>query len=317
MSKKPLLVRVLLPFGVAGLLLAGCSSPADTPPSGDEPAATASDTLRVNWGGFPETWEPGSQAMEPGYMRIPYETLVLREKDGSILPNLATEWEFGDGAKSLTLQLRDDVVFHDGATFNAEAVVANVEYVRDEVGGQFGGPLKAAVESVEADDEFTVTFNFTRPFGTFLALLSQRNLPMGSPDAIESGSIKTEPVGTGPWAYDADNSTPGSTMHFAEFADYWGEMPPFKNVEAYAIADTTAASAAVLAGDIDLTDSELEELPRIESASNVDQITYPAIRNNVNFIDRGPDGVVGDQKVREALCYAMDAQVVADLGHKI
>lgn len=313
-NTKKTLLKAVVPLGIAGLLLAGCSGGSAPAESGGGASAAVSDTLRVNWGALPQSWEPGSQQMEPGTMRIPYETLVLRQKDGTILPNLATEWTFGEGATSLTLQLRDDVVFHDGTPFNAEAVVANVEYVRDVVGGQFGGPLKAGVESVVADGEYTVTFNFTRPYGTFLALLSQRNLPMGSPAAIADGSIKTNPVGTGPWAYDEAQSTSGSKMYFAEFADYWGEKPGFANVELFAIADDTAATAALLAGDIDVTDTEPDELPRFDSAANVDYFDYPAIRNNINFIDRAPGGVFGDEQVRQALCLAMDAEVVAELG---
>lgn len=309
MSRKSMWMKALVPLSVAGLLLTGCSGGS----GGDAPAASVSDTLRVNWGGFPETWEPGSQAMEPGYMRVPYETLVLREKDGTILPNLATEWQFGEGAKSLTLTLRDDVTFHDGTPFNAEAVKTNIEYVRDVVGGQFGGPL-GAIESVEAVDETTVQIAFSRPFGTFLDLLSQRNLPMGSPTAIEDGSIKTHPVGTSPWAYDESQSVEGTRMFFGEFEDYWGEKPGFANIELYGIADDTAATAALLAGDLDVTDTELDELPRIEAAPNADSFDYPAIRINLNFFDRGDGGLFADQRVREALCYAIDGDVIANLS---
>lgn len=311
MSKKSILMKSLVPLSIAGLLLTGCSGGSSSEGGGS--SAAASDTLRVNWGGFPETWAPGSQAMEPGYMRVPYETLVLREKDGTILPNLATEWQFGEGAKSLTLTLRDDVTFHDGTAFNAEAVKANVEYVRDVVGGQFGGPL-SAVESIEVVDDTHVTLNFSRPWGTFLDLLSQRNLPMGSPAAIADGSIETHPVGTSPWAYDESQSVEGTRMFFAEFADYWGEKPGFANVELYAIADDTAATAALLAGDIDVTDTELEELPRIESAANADFFDYPAIRVNLNFFDRGEGGMFADPQVRQALCLAIDNSVVANLS---
>lgn len=308
--KKHTVLKALVPFGIAALLLTGCSGGGGNA-DGDTPA-TVSDTLRVNWGGFPESWEPGSQAMEPGYMRVPYETLVLREKDGTILPNLATEWQFGEGAKSLTLTLRDDVTFHDGTLFNAEAVKANVEYVRDVVGGQFGGPL-SAIEAIDVVDDTTVAFTFSRPFSTFLDLLSQRNLPMGSPDAIADGSIKTTPVGTGPWAYDASASTTGTKMVFTEFADYWGEKPGFPNIELYAIADPTAAAAAVISGDVDVSDVEEEVLPTLESAGNIETFDYPAIRNNVVFFDRGEGGVFADAKARQAFCYAFDGQAAADL----
>lgn len=310
MSKKSVLMKTLVPLGVAGLLLTGCAGGGGQSGGG---SSAVSDTLRANWGGFPDTWEPGSQAMEPGYMRVPYETLVLREKDGTILPYLATEWEFGEGGKSLSLTLRADVTFHDGTAFNAEAVKANIEYVRDVVGGQFGGPL-GAVESIDVTDDTHLTVNFSRPFGTFLDLLSQRNLPMGSPAAIADGSIKTNPVGTSPWAYDEAKSTAGTRMFFGEYADYWGEKPGFANVELYGISDDTAATAALLSGDLDVTDTEIDELPRIEAAGNAAFFDYPAIRVNVNFFDRGAGGLFADPQVREALCYAIDGDVIANLS---
>lgn len=326
MIKKSPTLKRLLPLVLAGTLLAACGTgsaaeddAAPNPATADEqapgePGADDNSVLRASFAAFPETWAPGSQSMEPAYMRVPYETLVVREFDGTISPNLATEWEFGDGAKSLTLTLRDDVTFHDGTPFNADAVKANLEFVRDEVGGQFGGPLKAGVESVDVDDEFTVTFNFTRPYGTFLDLLSQRNLPIASPAAIEDGSIATHPVGTGPWAFDPAESVEGTSAFFGKFADYWGEAPGFANIELYAIADNTSAVAAVLSGDMDVVNIDEDEFPRAESAGNVEIFSSPAIRNNINFFDRAPDGIFGDENVRRALCLAMDASVVAELS---
>lgn len=304
--------RLAAPLAVTALLLAGCSASSDEPdPGTDEPAEAL--TLRLNWGGFPVSWAVGSAAMQPGQFRIPYETLLTRTSEGEILPNLATEWEFGEGAMSLTLTLRDDVVFHDGEPFNAEAVKTNVEYIANEVGGQYGGPVRAGVESVEVIDEYTVQFTFTRPYPTFTTLLTAQNLPMGSPAAIADGSIETDPVGTSPWAYDPAQSTEGTTMHFASFEDYWGEIPPAENIELYAIPDDNSAVAAVINGEIDVSDAEAEQTARVDSAGNADWYQYNALRNNVVFFDRGPDGQLGDEQVRQALCYALDTTVLDEL----
>ncbi len=293
------------------LLLSGCTGggdPTPTDPGTTEPAGPF--TLRVNWGGFPVTWAVGSAAMQAGHIRIPYETLLTRTRDGQIHPNLATEYQFGERAMSLTLKLREDVVFHDGEPFNAEAVKTNIEYVANVVGGQFGGPVAAGVESIDVVDEFTVTLNFTRPYSTFTTLLTQMNLPMGSPKAIADGSIETHPVGTSPWAYDPARSTAGTMMFFGKFDQYWGEFPPAENIELYAIPDDNSAVAAVISGEIDVSDVEQEQIARAEGAANVNWYQYPALRNNVVFFDRGPGGQLGDQRVRQAFCYALDTSVL-------
>jgi peptide/nickel transport system substrate-binding protein len=299
-SKKSLWKTALVATAAATLVLTGCA------PGGDEPAAQGDDTLTINWGGFPLSWAPGSNAMQPGHWRLPYESLLNRTREGEIQPNLATEWEFGQGAMSITLTLRDDVVFHDGTPFNADAVAANIDYVANVVGGQYGGPFKAALAGTEVIDDTHITINFTRPYGTATTLLSGQTLPMGSPAAIADGSIETAPVGTGPWAYDAEQSVDGSTMFFAQFADYWGEVPPMTNIELVAIPDDTAAAAAVLSGEVDVTDLEPEGFTLVEGSDTVDSYEYAALRQSMMMFSRGPDDALADQRVRQALCYAID-----------
>lgn len=50
-----------------------------------------------------------------------YEPLVRNTKDG-IKPLLAKKWDVSEDGKTYTFHLRDDVKFHDGTTFDADAV---------------------------------------------------------------------------------------------------------------------------------------------------------------------------------------------------
>lgn len=296
-------LRALAVIAVAGVLAVGCTPGGDetTPTTDAGPPSEPTGTLKVNWGNGVPSWAPGS-GTDTGYMRVPYETLLRLGEDLEILPNLATEWE--QTPNSVTLTLRDDVTFHDGTPFNAEAVKANIEYVRDNP-GQFAGPLQA-VASVDIVDEHTAKVNLKFPAPSFLTMLTQRNVFMASPAALADGSITTAPVGTGPWAYDGANSIEGTKWSFTLVDDYWGELPYYENVELYAIADDAAAAAAVMSGEIDLTDTEDDQLPTLEADPNIETLEYPALRNNLFFFDRGPGGVFEDADVRRALCYAID-----------
>src|SRR5690606_23831529 len=64
------------------------------------------------------------------------------------VPQLATEWSWGNENKTLTFKLRDDVVFHDGTKFNAEAAKANLDRARTEPDSLRKSEL-ASVDSVE------------------------------------------------------------------------------------------------------------------------------------------------------------------------
>lgn len=59
-------------------------------------------------------------------------------KASVVIPGLSTEWKVNDADKTKwTFKLRPGVVFHDGAPFNADAVVWNVEKVLKQDAPQF------------------------------------------------------------------------------------------------------------------------------------------------------------------------------------
>ena len=112
----------LLAAGV--LLLAGCSAGAPAADSTGEADTARGGTLTLGQLGDLASWDP-SQA-HVGHALVPYQlvydTLILREPDGSSSPMLATEWSYNDDRTRLTVDLRTDVSFCDGEPFDAEAV---------------------------------------------------------------------------------------------------------------------------------------------------------------------------------------------------
>ncbi len=298
---KTTFLKAAAPLLVAAFILSGCA-PAAEP---EEPAVEASGTLRASWGGFPENWSPG-QDMESGYLRVPYEMLVGTNADGELEGVLATEWEQTDEA--VTFTLREGVVFHDGTPLNAEAIAVNVDTWK---ASPLGGSLQV-IESVDVIDDLTVQLNLSEPTPTIVRSLATRVAAVGSPVAIEDGSIAQAPVGTGPWAYDAEASVAGVRMAFPLFEDYWGETPGFANIELLGIEDDEAAAAALVSGEVDLIDGELRTSGRFEGQP-VELLFYPAIRNNVTFFDRGPGGVFESVELRQAFCHVMDPNVVVQV----
>src|SRR5882672_12581833 len=67
-----------------------------------------------------------------------YDPLVAWEMDvadrpGKLLPGLATEWKVDDADKTKwVFRLRQGVKFHDGSTFDADAVIWNLDKVLDD-----------------------------------------------------------------------------------------------------------------------------------------------------------------------------------------
>ncbi len=264
----------------------------------------AGETVRINWSGFPENYLPGAD-FPIGYLRLAVENLVVIGQDGSIEPQLATSWEY-TSPTTLQLNLREGVLFHDGTSFNSEAVKASLEAIAA-ADSDIAGPARVITE-VEVIDDLTVALHTDGPSPSLLLTLTTLSTLMHSPTAIEDGTLLTQPVGTGPWAYNADTSSPGTRLNFDYFPDYWGgrNSVGFDHVELYGIADLNANAGALETGQIDLTYTDLEFLDGFTANSDIDWLQYPAIRNGMVFFDYAPGGVFSDVRVRQAACYAMD-----------
>jgi peptide/nickel transport system substrate-binding protein len=158
-------------------------------------------------------------------MRSLYDSLVVELPDHTVKPWLATSWEISEDKKSYTFKLRQDVKFHDGTPFNAEAVKFNFDRIKDPA-------TKAAISlneigpyvSTEVVDEFTAKINFSTPFAPFLINAAKIDLGFVSPTAVKKFGDKypQNPSGTGP--FKVSLLTPSSQVELVKNADY--NWPP-------------------------------------------------------------------------------------------
>jgi peptide/nickel transport system substrate-binding protein len=132
-----------------------------------------------------------------------YDPLVWRDQEGNYYPGLAESWEISDDGKVYTFHLRDDVKFHDGEPFNAEAVKTNFERIVDhEIGSRKAVYMMGPYDHTEVVDEYTVKVHLMEPYAPFLDSASQVYLAMASPKALEEWGVdlyQEHQVGTGPF----------------------------------------------------------------------------------------------------------------------
>src|SRR5262249_1714560 len=122
--------------------------------------ADAEGQLVVAWAGPMTSLDPhrvGNSA-DQVYLFLMYDRLTRLDTDLTIKPMLAKSWGFGADGRTLTLQLRDDVTFHDGTPFNAAAVKANLERAK-QIDRSTVTNLLASIESIEAVGDYEVRLN--------------------------------------------------------------------------------------------------------------------------------------------------------------
>jgi len=102
-----------------------------------------------------------------------FEHLMELDKDGTLVPRLATHWRWLDD-RTLEVSLRQGVTFHNGEAFDAEIVKLNWdESIRSRQPHIMGAFLNFKAGSrLEIMDPYTVRFVFPEPDGGALARLT-------------------------------------------------------------------------------------------------------------------------------------------------
>ena len=218
---KSTLFKGLSVLMLIGLLLAACGgAPAETEaPAADATEASAEateapaeeasgGTLTIGLPVEPETLDPGDAVyvQEQFILMNLFDSLLSISPDGELHPGLATAWEPNADYSEFTFTLRQDVTFHDGTPFTAEAVKASFDHINSDAVLESGGKSllqdHSYVETVVVDD-YTVTVKFGASYPLFLRDASRQWLSISSPVALEASGADygRNPVGTGPFKF--------------------------------------------------------------------------------------------------------------------
>lgn len=255
------------------------------------------------------TWDPHAdqRTISLQYLNPVFEGLLREATDGkSFIPELATSWE--EDEDGITFTLREGVTFHDGEPFDADAVVANFERVVEEGHPVNKGFLKN-VESAEALDDTTVRYNFSEFDGTVLLTLARFAGKIISPATFDTVG-DNNPVGTGPYVYNADESNPDNTYKVYDYyPDYWNDnAQPVATVEITHITDGAVRMNGLYAGDFHTVGAG-NRPSQLQAEVDGYVITgQPAVAWSAHILDRTGSIVpeLADERVRLAMNYAID-----------
>lgn len=157
-----------------------------------------------------------------------YDTLIYRHPQTmDFVPGLAERWEMAPDGLSWTFALRRDVTFHDGTSFNAQAVAANLDRITNpELASGKALALLGPYTGYTVVDDFTIMLHLSEPYAPLLDGLSQVYLGMASPAALREYSKNTyqwHQVGTGP--YRLEEIVPGDRIILRRNPEYaWGPV---------------------------------------------------------------------------------------------
>ena len=252
--------------------------------------------------------------------RIVYESLCDKlvdiTPDLEIVPQLATSWTVADDGMSITMDLREGVVFHDGTPFDAEAVAANIERSQTLEESRRKSEIES-IASTEVLGPLQIRLDLAAPDATIMAQLADRSGMMISPTAAEAAGADfgNDPVCSGPYRF--RERIAQDRIVLERFPEHWNAAEyQFDTVTYLPIPDTTVRLANLQSGDIDMLERlapadipAVEADPDLEMAEAV-SLGYQGITFNVGNSERADNPWGQDARLRRAFSLAVDREAL-------
>ncbi|UCE90909.1 MAG: Ig-like domain-containing protein [Methanobacteriota archaeon] len=274
-----------------------------------------------------------------------FESLATADYDLRPVPLLAESWTFDEGTLTVTITLRQGVMFHDGTEMIAEDVHFSYLMARDgttysdNIIPAFDANDDNVVDQAELNAGITIVNDYeiemvmAKPYGQFFAsTLGVPIIPMHVwEDHVDSenrvdvtwGTDTMATIGTGPWYY-AEGVT-NSYRVMKKFDDYWGVdhetdagMPVFPKVvdtifyKIYASIDT--AILALQGGQVNYIAWAVTagRIPGLQSDPNI-ELEYMADAGYFYMAFNMKREPMNNLSFRKAVSHLIDKEQIVDV----
>ena len=217
-------------------------------------------------------WTTANITRNHGFMV--YDTLYGLDASLQPQPQMAAGHQIDDDGRTVTITLRDGLIFHDGEKVRAADAVASLR--RWMKRNPYGQTLEPVTDELAALDNSRLRFRLKKPFPLlFNALASIANAAFVMPERIAATDpFKqiSDPTGSGPFRFNKQEFNSGSLVVYERNAAYRPRPDGavsltagpkrvfFDRVEWRIITDAATAAAALQQGEIDWWEQPTPEL---------------------------------------------------------
>ncbi len=254
-----------------------------------------------------------------------YDMLVMPMPDNTVIPWIAKSWDVSGDRKSYTFHLRDDVLFHDGKSVEAEDIAFSMRRVLT-LPGLVGGYLRNVdKDRIEVIDPRTVRFNLKEVDPTFVRALVNLKIVNGKLLTANKAEgqygefgdygvkyLQNKDAGSGPYAIADFRAGEGITLK--AFEGYklrpWEPGAPTE-VRLRIIPEVVTLENKMLAGEFDVS-LVSPSPPRVKIFADNPKLavdSWPTL-NNYYVVMNTKKPPLDDENVRKAISHAFDAGTV-------
>src|SRR6516165_7417044 len=163
--------------------------------------AQSKNALTVDLPGDVATMDPHLQWDTESYTvyRNNFDNLVTRDAAGSIVPQVATAWNYADNT-TIVFSLRSDIVFQDGSRLTPEDVAFSVRRI---ISPAFKSPQLSQFDQITSADvtgPAQVTLHTKTAYPVLMAQLVKLSIvPKAYLEKVGDQKFNQEPLGSGPY----------------------------------------------------------------------------------------------------------------------
>ena len=292
-------------------------------------------TVRIGWGGSPDTLNPGTAVLSEAYtiFELVYDTMFDLQLDGTYKLTLAESYDTSEDGKVWTFKIRDDFKFHDGEPMTAQDIAFSYNFYQSHEDFPFLPVYTEYFESVEAPDDNTVVITLTEPIPNmesqlvFLYVIPEHIWSQYEDPTAAVEFENFEMIGTG--AFRMNEYRQGEFVDLAAVKDHPVNPPKIDQVVFQTFDNQDALVQALQTGQVDMiTEMPNTAVATLRNAQNIQMVVgapfspevTDIIPNQVSEENCPPDdGVCSghpalrDRAVRLALAHATDKQKIIDV----
>ena len=294
---------------------AAATTAAGAESGGSSASATAGDgVLDVGYSQTPDSLTPFRPEVnrDAPYMNLLCESLAVLSSDKELTPWIAKSWTTNDNGITYDIEINEGVTDSAGNAITAADIVWYIQTAHDKA----LKPVFAKVESVEATGDYTLQLKLTsNVMGTFDKIMTDTYAISQAAFESSADEFGSELISTSP--YVVTQFTANSVLAFELRDDYWQDInnlpecvrPQVDKITYHSIPEASQMGIALETGTIDM-------------ALRVDSSTGAQFVDNPDFTVELTEGHQGwqvffsgaetspcaeDAKLRQAICYAIDA----------
>ncbi len=283
-------------------------------------ASKKDGSIRFAYDQVPENVDPFFNNVRIGVIiaHQVWDTLIYRDpKTNEYKPQLATAWKWVDD-KTLELELRQGVKFHNGEEFDADDVVYTLNFVTRPDSKVITANNVSWIAKAEKLDKYKVRINTKTTFPAAIEYLAGPVVihPNEYYEKVGPKGMNEKPVGSGP--YKIVEHALGKYVRMEKNDNYFKDSPKpaakVGKVEIRFIPDRQTQVAEMLSGGVDLImNVALEQSKQLGAVPHLKVVSGETMRIaflNLNTLENTPSPMLKDIRVRQAINHAIDRETM-------